>query len=138
MKKTTSFVRNVIPLFILIAAIFGCDAIKNLTGGDRLYFCEKYIPSTDKCEGESSKFTTGVLTVMVKLSEPIGETDVNINVTNIATDKVVETIPFTVTPDMDYIFFENVAFEDPGEYRVSLLKSDKSVVVSSNIEIVSR
>lgn len=138
MKVTNSFFKNVIPFVILLALIFGCDTISNLTGGDKLYFCEKYIPSSDKCEGESSKFTTGVLTVMVKLSKPIGETDVNINITNLDTDKVVETIPFTVTPDMDYIFFENIAFEDPGNYRVSLLKSDKSIAVSSNIEIVSR
>lgn len=138
MKMTTSFFKNVIPLFILVAVIFGCDALKDLTGGDKLYFCEKYIPSTDKCEGESTKFTTGVLTIMVKLSKPIGETDVNINITNLATEKVVETIPFTVSPDMDYIFFENVAFEDPGDYRVSLLSSDQTVVVFNTIEIVSR
>ncbi|KAA0211647.1 MAG: hypothetical protein WBP57_03090 [Ignavibacteria bacterium] len=133
MKKANLFLRNLFPLVLLLIAVASCDFLK---GGDSLYFCEKYIPATDDCEGKSTKYTTGTLTVMVKLSKPIGETDVNINITDLSSGKVVETIPFTVTADMDYIYFDNVAFEQPGKYKVSLLKKDNTVVVSNEIEII--
>jgi hypothetical protein len=128
--------RFIIAIMVLIIVSLGCDKIKELTGeGDRLYFCERY----DSVEGEineADKFTTGSLTVMVKLSEPIGVTDVNINVTDKETGNVVDTYPFTVTTDMDYIYFDGVSFDEPGEYKVSCLDEDGTVIVSGDIEII--
>ncbi|OGU68406.1 MAG: hypothetical protein A2W30_02915 [Ignavibacteria bacterium RBG_16_36_9] len=123
-------------LLLLVAVTFGCSKLKELTGdSDRLYFCERY-DAVDGEINEAEKFTTGTLTVMVKLSKPIGVTDVDINVTDKETGNVVETYPYTVSTDMDYIYFYGVKFEEPGEYKVSCLKRDGSVIVSGEIEII--
>lgn len=123
-------------ILILLIVSLGCDKIKELTGeGDRLYFCERY-DAVDGEINESEKFTTGSLTVMVKLSDPIGVTDVDINITDLETGKVVDTFPFTVTSDMDYIYFDGVTFDEPGNYKVSCLKENGTVIVTGEIEII--
>lgn len=133
-------IKLLISLLVLILLVTSCSKLKdlkNLTAGDRLYFCEKYDAAKDKCEGESSKYTTGTLTVMAKLSKAIDVSDVDINITDLKTKEVVETKPFTV-PKTDYIYFEGVNFDKPGNYKVSLLKKDGTVIVSNEIEIVSK
>ena len=137
MKKLfTREFKFIAALLLLVAVTFGCSKLKELTGdSDRLYFCERYDP-VDGEINESEKFTTGTLTVMVKLSKPIGVTDVDINITDKETGKVVETFPFTVTSDMDYIYFDGVEFEEPGEYKVSCLNKNGTVIVSGEIEII--
>lgn len=132
-------------LLLLVAAalmMFGCgriNQIKDITdkiaGDDKLYFCERYDPVKGEI-GEAEKFTTGRLTVMVKLKSPIGVRAVDINVTDKATDKVVETFPFTVTSDMDYIYFPDVNFEKAGKYKVSCLKEDGTVIATGEVEII--
>jgi len=117
--------------------MLGCGKITSIFQGDRLYFCERY-DSVKGEIGESDKFTTGSLTVMVKLKNPIGVTDVDINVTDTKKNEVVNTHPFTVTSDMTYIFFDKVTFDTPGKYKVSLLKKDGTIIVSGNIEIVEK
>ena len=129
---------SLIAIVILLVAIMGCSKLKDLAGGEKMTFCENYISATDNCEGESTKFTTGTLTVLTKLSDPIGVSEVDINITDLASGKVYKTFPFTVTPDMTYIYFDNVAFTEPGKYKVSLLKKGGTVVISNEIEIVSR
>ncbi|HEY5124184.1 MAG TPA: hypothetical protein VIL99_02515 [Ignavibacteria bacterium] len=126
-------------LTVLIAAGFllGCGKITSLFKGDKLYFCEKYDPVKGEI-GESDKFTTGYLTVMVKLSKPIGVTDVDINVTDIKKNEVVNTQPFTVTSEMTYIYFDKVTFDKTGKYKVSLLKKDGTVIVTGEIEIIEK
>lgn len=130
---------NKIKLFAAFAVLFlvvvSCSKLQNLTGGDRLYFCEKY---TTKEIGESSKFTTGTLTVMLKLAKPIGVTSVDINVTDQASGKAVDTFPFTVQSSWDYIHFDDVEFKEPGKYKVSCLKKDGTVIATSEVEIVSK
>lgn len=135
-KLITREFKFIAALFLLVTVAFGCSKLKELTGdSDRLYFCERYDP-VDGEINEAEKFTTGTLTVMVKLEKPIGVTDVDINVTDKKTGNVVETFPFTVTTDMDYIYFDGVKFEESGEYKVSCLKRDGSVIVSGEIEII--
>ena len=111
---------NRIKLFASLAVLFlvvvSCSKLQDLTGGDRLYFCEKY---TTKEIGEGTKFTTGTITVMLKLKKPIGVTSVDINVTDVASGKAVETFPFTVQSSWDYIHFDDVEFKEPGKYQVS-------------------
>ena len=126
-------------LMVTVIAVFGCSKISDMldsVSGDKLYFCEQYVPSSDNCIGKSEKYTTGLITVMVKLKAPIGATNVNINISDKASGEPVETVPFTVTSDMDYIYFNDVPFKTPGKYKVSLLKEDGTVVVSNDIEIV--
>lgn len=130
---------NRIKLFASLAVLFlvvvSCSKLQDLTGGDRLYFCEKY---TTKEIGEGTKFTTGTITVMLKLKKPIGVSSVDINVTDVASGKAVETFPFTVQSSWDYIHFDDVEFKEPGKYKVSCLKKDGTVIATNEVEIVSK
>lgn len=130
--------KTILSLAVLILAVTACSKLKDLGSSDKLYFCEQYIPSSDKCEGESTKYTTGTLTVMVKLSKPIGATDVDINITDLATGKVRDTFPFTVRSSDTYIYFDGVEFKNPGKFKVSCLKKDGTVVISNEIEITDK
>jgi hypothetical protein len=120
---------------ILFLLTVSCSKLKNLTGGDRLYFCEKYTSSEI---GEGTKFTTGTITVMLKLSKPIGVSSVDVNVTDVASGKPVNTFPFTVQPSWDYIHFDDVDFGEPGKYKVSCLKKDGTVIATNEVEIVNK
>lgn len=127
-----------LSVVVLSSFVFGCSMFGKKE--NRLYFCEKYDPVKGEI-GEASKFTTGTLTVMVDLrpsKTKIDVSDVNINITDKATGEAVETLPFTVKPDMNYIYFNDVKFEKPGKYKVSCLKPDGTVVVSGEIEIVNK
>ncbi|CAN5593307.1 hypothetical protein BH10BAC5_BH10BAC5_07330 [soil metagenome] len=128
-------------LLIMAALTVSCSKISNLIKSENsLYFCESYDPVKGEI-GKSDKFTTGSLTVMVDLrpkKEKIGVTDVDINITDIKKNEVISTNPYTVSANMDYIFFNNVTFDKLGTYKVSLLKKDASVVVSGVVEIVAK
>lgn len=117
---------------VLFALLVSCSFIKNLTKSDKLYFCEKY---TTTEIGEATKFPAGPVTVMVKLSKPIGVSSVDINVTDVETGKPVDTFPFTVQSSWDYIHFDDVEFKEPGKYKVSCLKKDGTVIATNEIEI---
>ena len=93
-----------------------------------LYFCEKY----DKIRGEigqSSTFTPGQFTVMVKSEKELGLEDVSIQIDayNTVNEKFIflREVKFKITPDMKYIFFANddIRIDEPGVYRVYLLDS---------------
>ncbi len=127
-----------LAIVVLISFVLGCSMFGSKE--NKLYFCERYDPVKGEI-GESSKFTTGALTVMVDLrpsKTTIGVTDVNINMTDKGTGEVIETLPFTVDPKMDYIYFNDVAFSKPGTYRVSCLKKDGTVIATGEIEIVNK
>ncbi len=130
---------NKVKLFVSLAVLFlvvvSCSKLQNLTGGDKLYFCEKY---TTKEIGEGSKFPVGPVTVMLKLSKPIGVTSVDVNVTDIASGKAVDTFPFTVQSSWDYIHFDDVNFKESGKYKVSCLKNDGTVIATNEVEITSK
>jgi len=128
MKKA----KIVLSLLVLLLVLTSCSKLKNLTGGDKLYFCEKY---TSTEVGEGTKFPVGKVTVMLKLKDKIGETSVDINITDAASGKVVNTVPFTVQSSWDYIHFDDVEFNDPGKYKVSCLKKDGTVIASNEVEI---
>ncbi len=85
------------------------------------------------------KYSEGYLTVMVDLrdaDEIIGVKKVNINVTNVKTNEVVDTYPYDTDPDMNYVYFDKVDFKSPGKYKVSALKPDGTVIATNEIEIV--
>jgi hypothetical protein len=139
MRERSKFI---LSIAVLVALIFGCSKLKNLssTGNShKLYFCESYDPTSDKCEGKSMKYSEGYLTVMVDLrdaDEIIGVKKVNINVTNVKTNEVVDTYPYDTDPDMNYVYFDKVDFKSPGKYKVSALKPDGTVIATNEIEIV--
>lgn len=122
----------VLSLLVLFVATASCSFLKNLTKGDRLYFCERY---TSTEIGEGTKFPAGKVTVMLKLSKPIGVSSVDINITDTKSSEVVETMPFTVQSSWDYIHFDDVPFNKAGKYKVSCLKKDGTVIASNEVEI---
>jgi hypothetical protein len=119
---------------VLFAIAVSCSFLKNLSGGDKLYFCEKY---TTTEIGEGDKFPVGNVTVMLKLSKPIGVSSVDINVTDLESEKPVDTFPFTVQSSWDYIHFDDVEFKEAGKYKVSCLKKDGTVIASGEVEITN-
>lgn len=112
------------------------------TSGNRLYFCEEY--TNGKEVGVSDLFTIpsagGYLTVMIKLEKPIGvgKVDLRISKKTGGTEKIVETIPFDVQPDWDYIHFDEVTFHEAGMHKVTLMKPDGTPVASGEVEIKYR
>ena len=109
------------------------------TPGGRLYFCEEY--KDGKEIGVSDVFTIpsggGYLTVMIKLDKPIGvgKVDLRISRKTGGTEKIVETLPFDVQPDWDYIHFDEITFRQSGTHRVTMLKPDGTPVASGEVEI---
>lgn len=133
------FAKLTLLLLAVVITASGCNRIKQVQeltdklSGDKLYFCEKYVT---KEIGEGTQFKPGKITVMVKLQNPIGEKEVDINVTDAATGKAVETFPFTVQSSWDYIHFDDVEFKEKGKYKVSCLKKNGDVIVSGEVEII--
>ncbi len=126
-------------LLAFMVVFSGCGRIKQITeltdklSGDKLYFCERYVASEI---GEGTKFKPGKVTVMLKLSKSIGVSEVDINITDAATGKAVDTAPFTVQPSWDYIHFDDVDFKVKGKYKVSCLKKDGTVIATNEVEII--
>ena len=110
------------------------------TSGGRLYFCEDY---QGREINVSERFSTGWLTVMVKLDKPIGVGKVDIRLEKMSDGKpvkIIDTIPFDVPADNDYIYFQdkkNLKFSSPGDYRVTLLKKDGTPIVSGDVTIIN-
>lgn len=120
-----------------------------ITGGELfsqnkplLYFCERY----DKVKGEigqSSTFTPGQFTVMVKSEKELGLEDVSIQIDsyNPATERFTfyREVKFKISLDMKYIFFanEDIRISEPGVYRVYLLDSYGKSVTQGVIIIKS-
>ena len=131
-----------------IKVLFGILALVMLIGftgkvhaqsGPVMYFCEKY----DGGEvGISDRFTTGYLTVMVKCEYALNLKNVTIQFDklNQSTGKFEynKDFPYTVSPDMKYIFFasDDLTFKTPGIYRVFLLDANRKTVTSALIEII--
>jgi len=131
-------------LLILVATVLSCSKLSEMStdsNADKLYFCEEYVLSSDDCEGKSTKYSPGRLTVMVDVrpsKKKLGVESVNINVTDLKNGEVVETFPFDTKSDMDYVYFEGVNFKNPGKYKVSALKPDGTVIATNEIEIVDK
>jgi hypothetical protein len=110
--------------------------------GGKLYFCEEY--RNGKEIGVSDVFTIpsggGYLTVMIKLDDPIGvgKVDLRISKKTGGSEKIVETIPFDVQPDWDYIHFDEITFHSAGKHRVTLLKPDGTPIASGDVNIKYR
>jgi hypothetical protein len=115
---------------------------ESTASGGKLYFCEEY--RNGKEIGVSDVFTIpsggGYLTVMIKLDDPIGvgKVDLRISKKTGGSEKIVETIPFDVQPDWDYIHFDEITFHSAGKHRVTLLKPDGTPIASGDVTIKYR
>ena len=135
-------IKLIFGLFALIA-VFAITSGTNAQSSPVLYFCESY-----GSNGEvsiSDRFHTGYLTVMVKSEKALGLTDCTIQYDKYncssGTFSFYKKFPFTVKPDMKYIYFEkssenDMSFDKAGIYRVFLLDSGGSTVTSGLIEII--
>ncbi len=123
-------------VLIAILLILTASQVKSQ---DLLYFCEKY---TDREIDVSDRFTTGTLTVMVKLDKPIYYNNVSIQLDkyNCRTDdfEYYDSRNFDVDGKWSYIHFDKIAFSDPGLFRVFLLDPEGNTIVSGLIEIIKR
>src|SRR5207247_21095 len=134
-----------ISLFIIVGLAFACKSKKDDTtekkeetkkeetkkeetkkesssvAGGSLYFVEEY--KDGKEISKTDVFTIpsggGYLTVMIKLDKPIGvgKVDLRISKKTGGTEKIIETIPFDVQPDWDYIHFDEVTIRQSGTHR---------------------
>lgn len=130
---------------ILFVLLFGVKNNLFAQAEPVLYFCEKY--GDDGEVGVSDRFTTGFLTVMVKCDYALNLKDCSIQYdkynNRTRSFEFYKNFPFSVEPDMKYIFFaknedNDMKFEDPGFYRVFLLDDNSKTVASALIEIISK
>ncbi len=102
-----------------------------------IYFCEKYDNGEVNC---SDRFTTGKVTVMVKLINGFDSTSVSLQITRFmpAEDKFdyYKEIIYDVEKGTKFIFFPNIEFNDKGIFRVLLLDTKKNRLASALIEII--
>ena len=137
MKKFT------ILSLMLISMLYLLPGIANSQSKPLLYFCERYDDVLGEI-GQSSTFTPGSFTVMVKSIDALGLSNVSIQIDryDIMTEKFTfyKKVPFTIQPTMNYVFFEseNLSIEVPGVYRVYLLDDNDETVSASIIVIKSR
>jgi hypothetical protein len=138
-------IKFIAVFFIVIFCGLSLSADAQTLKGE-LYFCEDYVDGKEI--GVSDKFTTGWLTVMVRTEEPIGvdKTDIVLCVVKdslgnpVTSNDVLDVIPFDIAPDWDYIYFqdtERLKFTSPGTYKVFLQKTDGTILLSGEVEVVS-
>lgn len=128
-----------------IIAMFGLTSKTYAQNTPVLYFCEDY--TSDGEVGISDRFTTGYLTVMVKSDYAMGLSNVTIQFDRYnATSKTFEyykKYDYKIEPSMKYVYFKknstsDLAFDNPGIYRVFLLDQYGKTVTSSLIEIINK
>jgi hypothetical protein len=132
---------------ILIAIVAGMmyllPGIANSQSKPLLYFCERYDNVLGEV-GQSSTFTPGTFTVMVKSTEALGLEQVSVQIDryDLRTEQFTfyKKVPFTISPSMSYVFFESdkLGIDVPGVYRVYLLDEYDATVCASVIIIKSR
>jgi len=114
--------------------------------GAKLYFVEEYRDGEEI--GKSDVFTInpsgGYLTVMIDLKATgkkigVGKLDLRISKMTDDGEKIIETKPFDVQPDWDYIYFDKFyTFHADGKYKVTALKPDGTPVATGNLTIKYR
>jgi hypothetical protein len=127
--------KRILPLLILFFYFHPSHS----EGKDSLYFCEDY--KDGKEIGVSKVFNIpaggGKLTVMIRLGSQIGVSSVNLEIYKITggDEELVETDPWDVDKDWDYIYFSYVTFKKPGNYRVACTHKNGLEIVSGFIKI---
>lgn len=129
--------KKIIISFLIVFFVF---SFLYAQSGDLLYFCEKYDPELGEIN-MGDRFYSGYLTVVVLLSAPIYYTKIIIQLDKYNPREAVfeyyDDYEFDTEPDMDYIYFDNVSFKEPGIYRVFMLDPTKNTITSSLIEIIT-
>ena len=128
---------NKIILFCLLLSPIG---IMSQTYNDSLYFCRDYIHEEI---GNTDIFgltdTSTNVTIMVKLSKPIGIVSVRTVLYKREADgsyKQVFDTDWDVLPDWDYIFFSDIPVKEAGYYKASLTTDAYKEIVSGFMEVI--
>ncbi|MCX7878025.1 MAG: hypothetical protein N2510_05205 [Ignavibacteria bacterium] len=133
MRKSTLFFYA-----LALTLIIGLTSELKAQNGPVLYFCERYGASGEV--GIGDRFYTGPVTVMVKCDYALGLRDCSIQLDryNGYSFDYYKKVNFSVTPDMNYIYFSDpeLRVDSPGIYRCFLLDSRGNNVASSLIEFI--
>ena len=131
-----------IKRFLPLLVLFFYFQTSHSGGKDSLYFCEDY--KDGKEIGLSPVFnfpsSGGKLTVMVRLGSPINVTAVNIEIYKVtgSDEELIQTDPWNVDKEWDYIFFSYVKFNKPGNYRVACTRKNGLEIVSGFVKIQTK
>ena len=123
----------ILSVLLLLSISVSCTIFKKYLPGDKIYFCEKV--ENDNEVGEGKTFPPGNISVMIRLSKPIGVSAVDLTIVDMNTGSVIQSLPFSVQSDWSDIHFDDINFKDPGKYKVSCLKKDGTLIISGNVEI---
>lgn len=126
-------IKIILSFILLFSLIFSCTIFKKYLPGDKLYFCEKIENETEVGEGKS--FPPGKVSVMIRLTNPIGVSAVDLNIVDLNTGSTVQTLSFTVESGWSDIHFDDINFNDEGKYKLSCLKKDGTLIISGIVEI---
>ncbi len=126
-------------LFTFVVLAFSA----NISHAQKLYFCEQYKDGQEI--GKSDVFTIGsnggYMTCMIDLrgtGQTIGVSSVNLIIYRMTADgdSYMDTKPFDVQPDWDYIFFDQFyTFYSAGKYKVVCETKDGSSVATGRVTI---
>jgi hypothetical protein len=134
-------------IILLLISIFQNSEAQPVS--PQLYFCEQYLDGIEI--GVSSTFTTGCITIVLDLrpsNEIVNVNKVYIKITKVA-DKdgyypdeiLIDRIPFEVSADWDYLYFENsgrLKFEEPGIYRVYCLDESGQNIANAFLKVIQK
>jgi hypothetical protein len=131
--------RSVLQLLLFIGIFFSVtQEVIKAQECDIMYFCVRYSDNGE--EGCSDQFTTGNITVMIRLAGEIYYTDVSIQIDkyNPRAGKFEyhKEFPFTVNPELTYVYFNDIYFDKRGFYRVFLLDPSRNTITSALVEII--
>ncbi|HHE37340.1 MAG TPA: hypothetical protein ENL20_02065 [Candidatus Cloacimonetes bacterium] len=131
MKKLLFVIIFVNLLFSSIVSIYAQNC-------DLLYFCVSYDPDAGEIDC-SDRFTTGNITVVALLKSPIFYTKITIQVDKYnpreGTFEYYDAWEFDVDPEMDFIYFNDINFQDKGFFRVFLVDPEENIITSGLVEI---
>lgn len=110
------------------------------TGGNQLYFVEEYTKDGQEV-GKSDKFFIkskgGYITAMLRTAQPIGVGSVDVRLERESLDgsEIIDTMPYDVSPDKNYFYFDKITFYKSGDYKVTVFKKDGTVLSSGKVRI---
>lgn len=107
---------------------------------NQLYFVEEYTKDGEEV-GRSNKFyikqNGGYITAMLRTVQPIGVNTVDVMLERESSDgsEIIDTQPYDITSSKRYFFFDQIIFYKPGNYKVTVLKADGTIIAIGKVKI---
>lgn len=160
MLNYTEKLKFLFALFVSVSLIIACGDKKETTedkkettkeetkketttssaASNQVYFVEEYTKEGQEV-GKSEKFFIGekggYITAMLKTAQPIGVGTVDVRIERESLDgsEILNTVPYDVSPDKSYFFFDKVTFYKSGDYKITVFKKDGTPIASGNVRI---